>query len=484
MARGYAAGEKKKEGGLEIAAMMVALFAMLFFLIWYAASNKIVFYLTIPFAALGKSWLIYPGGEKVYFEILQQALRFRADSGRVGLFEWMDFVSRCLRPVVILSSVALFLWVVSHLFRNRSQTSRNFSKRPEAFLEGMSRVFTGIAPILHLRMDLVKNRDPRWSRQTWPEEVLEHGRVQGKPIVVDGAVDRQRAAAYFLGGPRPKKDARYAARGMSCVMLGNLVVDLARDHGKKVVFPDRFSPVGKVMYALLCAYAFGDKRDYERARDQLNNSCRGAKSGMPKLDVAQWIFDKYRTNETAHKLFAIHHWEYTYLYALFIEAKRRGKITHPQFLWLKPTERILFYVLNTVGRKTPHVESAGAFCQFQFERACARLGRLPLKRDSKGDWVPAHAMEPAVDGLVHEWAHLVNAIDEDEDWWKNPQIWASQDDGVFQLLTKSAQAAVLAEDLAETSFDKQMSKEQRASEARQSNQSNHVAEALWDGRLV
>lgn len=473
--------EQKKEGALEVVAMMAAILGMLFLLIWYAASNKIVFYFTIPFVWVSKLWLVMPGGEATYLEILQTAVRFRADSGKVGLIDWMSFVARCLRPGVFIAAALLFVWVVSHLFRKRPQIQRNFSKRPEVFLESMSRVFTGIAPILHLRMDLVKNRDDRWRRQFWPEELLLKGRVNGKPLVVDGRVDRARAEAYFIGGPREKRSSRYAARGLSTTMLGNLAVDLVNDHGKQVVYPDRFSPVGKIMFGLLCAYAFGDKRDYEKARDQLNNSCRGAQSGMPNLEVASWIFEKYRKDPTAHKLFAIHHWEYTYLFALFIEAKRRGKITHPQFLWLKPTERILFYVLNTVGRKTPHLESAGAFCQYHFERECVKLGRMPIRKTSNGEIVPGHAMQAAVEALEHEWAHLSTSIDDDDDWWRDERLWRANDDGVAQLLRSTAMSSPVPEEIAETSFDKKMAAEQRAHDERQERSAQRFAQAQWDG---
>jgi hypothetical protein len=481
----YKPGEGKKEGALEVVVMMAAVFGMLFLLIWYAASNKIVFHLTIPFTWLAKTWLLLPGGEKTYVEILHAALKFRSDSGAVGLMDWMSYVTRCIRPAVFLGSAMLFVWVLSQMFRTKAKIQRNFSKRPDLFLEGMSHVFTGIAPILHLRMALAKNKAEKWMRQAWPEDLLLKNEINGTKvprIIVDKQVDPKRAEAFFIGGPRSMKDAKYAARKISTTMLGNLVVDLVNDHRKQVVYPDRFSSVGKIMYGLLCAYAFGDKRDYEKARDQLNNSCRGAASGIPNLEVATWIFEKYRNEKTARKLFAIHHWEYTYLYALFIEAKRRGKITHPQFLWLKPTERILFYVLNTVGRKTPHLESAGAFCQYNYERECARLGRLPIVRNEKGEYVPGHAMQPAVQGLEHEWAHLSTSIDEEDDWWKKDSIWRAQNYGIAKLLQPVPTPQ--GDPLPETEFDTQMSEQRRAAQAREASAGESLAQSQWEGGAI
>ena len=157
------------------------------------------------------------------------------------------------------------------------------------------------------------------------------------------------------------------------VSIGNQVVNLHADIRSlnTLIYPDRFSPTGKIIFALFCAHAFGGaegKADYAKARDQLNNSARGEKNGFANLTVAGWLFEKYRTNETARKLFSVHYWEYTYLYELAVLAKRQGKCGHWEFIWLKPMNRILFYVMNTVGRITPHTESAAAYAQYIYEK--------------------------------------------------------------------------------------------------------------------
>lgn len=447
----------KKEDFIEVLGAVVLITLMLSGLIWYVGSNRIVYWLAPVFGYLGKMWSLVPGGSGRAHDIARVAAAFRADSGAVRFSDWYFFVSMCIKPAVYLAFLGMVTFFAFTVGAIKGNVRRRFSSDTDRYLFEMSKVFTGTAPILHIRKQLAQHTDPLWRKQTSPEEVLEKVRVDGKPLVVDGKLDLKRADAYFSGF-----DGVPAGGWPRSKMLGSLAVDLTRDVGRKVVYSDRFSPAGKVMYALLCAYAFGDKKDYEKARDQLNNSCRGAKSGMANLQVADWLYQKYRLNETARKLFAIHHWEYTYLYALFFHAKGQGKITHPQFLWLKPMSRVLFYVLNTVGRYTPHTESAAAFSQFAFEVMCARNHRLPLMRGEDGQLRPSICVRPASEGLEQEWERLLESLDDDDEWWKDEAVWKRVNRGY-----RVAAALPPAEKAVDTPFDQSMRAQQADADKRE-----------------
>jgi hypothetical protein len=213
--------------------------------------------------------------------------------------------------------------------------------------------------------------------------------------------------------------------------LGYLVVDLIADAGKENAtnFTDRFTPQAKVIYALLCAYAFGGaegKSDYRKLSDALNRSCVGHPNGLPNLSLAQAMYSKYRNNGSAKKLFSVHHWENTYLFQLFLIAKRNGKATHTDFIWLKPQDRILFYTLNTVGRKTPPVEAAAAFAMNDFEQQCAKLELLPLRMNKLLNRLEASiCVVAAVDAFTDEFAHHQISTDDNDNWWLNLKTWSA-----------------------------------------------------------
>ncbi|RBL79752.1 hypothetical protein DDE05_55925 [Streptomyces cavourensis] len=93
------------------------------------------------------------------------------------------------------------------------------------------------------------------------------------------------------------------------------------------------------------------------------------------LEVVQETFDKYRRHRFIWQLLQVHHWEYTFLYELLSIAARSSKIGTSRHIWLRPMDRILFFVLDTHGRHTPHAESAVAVSgQHTFERLCLEEG--------------------------------------------------------------------------------------------------------------
>ena len=479
--------DEKPEGPLEVVGFTLLGVAVIGALLWISANHKIVAFWTPPIRGLSHmwSWLPVDFAQQTHAELQAQAARLLAKGREVSFFEYAGWVNSALRPVMALVTLGCFTWLLTALFAPRADVFRQF-KDADLLLRRMSRIFTGTAPILHIRKDIAQHKDPLWARQLFPEELLLKGKVHGKPLVMRNAdgeleLNEDRVVEWLKGiDPRAEKAAQDAAAKQvgpdgkprptrvtrKSTTLGRLVVDLTLDRGRfhpdqqkaGFSFADRFSDTGKVMFALLCARAFGGAdgaKDYATARDQLNNSCRGAAHGMANLTVAQWLFDKYRTNDLAYRLFATHHWEYTYLYELFAQAKRRGKCTHAEFLWLKPMNRILFYVLNTVGRWTPHTESAATFNQHAFERRCARLKRLPLRYASDRDGLE-HVIyvKGALAGLRLEWERHLEAVDEnDDEWWKEEGTWKLAPDVAIRLTAPPIPTGEAADQLAATTFD-------------------------------
>lgn len=76
--------------------------------------------------------------------------------------------------------------------------------------------------------------------------------------------------------------------------------------------------------------------------------------------------------------FLFHAWSHTLLISLFYRVKT---ITSADFIWLKPVDRCLWYIMNTVGRKTPCAEAAGAFAHYNVE---VGMGRPCLQPDVDG----------------------------------------------------------------------------------------------------
>lgn len=557
--RRSSSSDDKKDGPLELAGMILLVFGVMLFLVWMAASTRIVVAFTPMLRASGALWTWLPGelGAPSALQVYRTARVFLERPQAVDFFSFIAFMNLCVTPVSTLLTTVLAGWLAATLLKPRVNVFRRFggdkksdpgAEEAGELMRGLSQVFTGTAPILHIRKDIAQHKDPLWARQRFPEEVLFGERVEGEPLVgkIQDGQDSQgnspqmqarvdvierwfkglESTPGWSGGVTPGQRWRSRTLGRQVVDLTNqqdkdlfsakdpshsfgdrfsdvgrvmfgLLKDLFSARDTSQSFVDRFSDVGRVMFGLLCAHAFGGKdglEDYRRARDQLNNSCRGAKHGLPRLDVAQWIVDKYRTNDLALRLFAVHHWEYTYLFELFVQAKRRGKIPDSEFRWLKPADRVLWYVLNTVGRFTPHTDSAAAFNMHAFERKCVRKKRWPLRINGRtGRLEHTIFVKGAVGvdsegrthgGLALEFERWMGGADEnDDDWWKDAgrQVWKAPSHAVSTSLAPvpiPPDNEAARQVLAESSFDTMQANERQRAQAAQESAQRAALDAL------
>ena len=422
-----ASGHKsdKKEGGFELIMLALGVPLIIFGLMWLLTSHRIVAGSTPLAYKLGKMWLLLPGGEAKVKLLADGGRLFLSDPKKVELGDWVMYINISMQPLAVILAVVMILITIPLAFKSgRTKLFRRFT--PTELMKEMSRVFSGIVPVMHLRMKLVKDQLPLWRRQTFPYEFLQKEKTrQGKPMLIDGQVDEKALEERLIGlVPGKLIEGR-----MVSTTLGRQIVNLVDDRGRlgKICLPDRMSDVGKVIYALFTAHAFGGSegvKDYNKAIDQLNYSCVGEPNGMANLTVAQWLYTKYRTNAKAQQLFSVHHWEYTYLCELLRQAKRQGKCGHTSILWLKPMNRVLFYAINQVGRWVPHAESSAVFAQAAAEQMASKNGLVMLSCDEKtGRWMHTVLVRCAIEGFQLEWQRYADGTDESDDWWANERQW-------------------------------------------------------------
>jgi intracellular multiplication protein IcmP len=63
--------------------------------------------------------------------------------------------------------------------------------------------------------------------------------------------------------------------------------------------------------------------------------------------------------------------------ALVFARECGGVLASAEFLWLKPVDRGLWYVMNNVGRRAFHPEAAGAMAHWKYELARKAPERAP-----------------------------------------------------------------------------------------------------------
>lgn len=461
----------------------IAILLVFGFLIWLVAGHRIVYGTLRPALFFGAMWKWFPSDftYSQWNEVVRLVNASAPQPWTVSFVSWIGLVAVAFRPLVV-ALMAVYLVSLIFVARNRQGYMRRFSA--DQLMLQTVKTFSGVAPVIAIRQQIAKNLHPKWRRQVAPEEVFLQYRVPkdvpglapaGAPMVRDGKFDREVARTYFMG-------MRQAVSGglQRSEMLGRQVVDLVKDTKgvASAVFPDRMSNEGKTLLALWAAVAFGGeagRQEFCKYRDMLNQSSFGTKDGMANLALAQPLYDKYRKHPMLSKIFAIHHWEHTVLFFLLSLAQKKGRFTTAEVLWLRPTNRVMFFALNSRGSFTPHTEAAATFAQFAYEAACARGGRLPLVRHPEGGLMHMVFVEKAVDGLELEYARWAEGTDSDDDWWLREDIWSRSNNAIVEWgkqassTTPTAPMPGVAED---TSFDKATAAQAQATAAAESKDFN------------
>lgn len=407
--------------------LLIGSVAIMATFVWLVTSNYIVYYLSPVFEFLATPYKWLPSsiaGTAVNDVAVQHHLnRWYPDD--TNMLHWLGYINLTLRPAAVLFFVIVVFLTISVVRKGNGKDLRRIPSPPELARQ-LSLEFSETAPVIAIQEQLVKDKLPGWRKQTSPYDLLTKARYQKRSVLVEQVndrgetvlmLDKKRLHGYF------SQVKRYRHNGVALReshWLGRQIVDLKQDSkNPSVVYMDRLSDVGKAIFSILAPHAFGAKAGRvasAEVKDALNYSAYGSPTGEANLalPIVQKTFNEWRNHDMVRKLARIHHWEYTFLASLLALAGRTGKIGTFQFIWLKPMNRCLFYVLNTVGRATPHPEATLAFSQQQYEEICARRGFLPLTKDT---YEPIIFTEKTIESFEEMWEKWLDSEDDDDDWW-------------------------------------------------------------------
>jgi intracellular multiplication protein IcmP len=77
-----------------------------------------------------------------------------------------------------------------------------------------------------------------------------------------------------------------------------------------------------------------------------------------------------------------HAYVLTVMAAMLVGARDDGVQSSADFLWLKPVDRKLWYMLNTVGRQTPFAEVAGVYAHWLAEKEAGKRMLVPMVEEA------------------------------------------------------------------------------------------------------
>ena len=149
---------------------------------------------------------------------------------------------------------------------------------------------------------------------------------------------------------------RLLAKQVLLMQLGNYWHDVYR-------LPIHF----RALFALFAAKAHNDVNSVIKLNAQIATSA--TKSDWKNIDYTgiDELLAKYINEKAVQKIVSAHAFVYTVMASMLNLARTSGVYASSDFLWLKPIDRRLWYVLNNVGRKTAFAEVAGIISHWNAE---------------------------------------------------------------------------------------------------------------------
>lgn len=141
---------------------------------------------------------------------------------------------------------------------------------------------------------------------------------------------------------------------------------------------DGFEHCSPQAYALCAVFLARINRDRDAANHILKTLDKSFVTGKPDFSVAKPIIKKYQNTELVQEIVAKHAYMLTVMASLLEGARDDGVVPSSEFLWLKPIDRRLWYMLNCVGRQTPYSEVGGPFAHWRAEKEMGRRSLVPM----------------------------------------------------------------------------------------------------------
>ena len=135
----------------------------------------------------------------------------------------------------------------------------------------------------------------------------------------------------------------------------------------------------KALVVIFIACAVGER---EKANHFLAQIASSASSGKLNFTGVEQALEQYKNSNILEWIDEHHAFVYTALASLLKIARSDGVLATAEFLWVKPVDRELWYMLNSVGRQTAVVEVSGCFAHWLAEVKLGAAIKTPMVKQA------------------------------------------------------------------------------------------------------
>jgi len=368
-AGGGGGGQGGEEGSMAIIWAIAALF-VIFGLIWFLYKDHIItWYLTLKLWELRGVSIVAPTTSVEYLKNFIQTT-----NPTMLTFEEMlkigQMVGNYLRIPFIILLVALGVVVY---FGNTTRGFKNtYSMKTLAVSEKGN--WPQISPVLNLNLVQSDIDTGPWAMAMTPIQFCKKNNL----------IEEFRRA-------REGVSRREAERIEVALKRGEATRIFSLQLGPRWEGINKLPPYVKALFVVFAARINADTKVAADLVLQLNRSC-ASKLDFKGVDA---LCRKYENTKIVKKICESHAYILTMMASMIMAARLDGVQATADFLWLKPLDRRLWYVLNTMGRQTPFVESAGPYAHWLAEKEAGRKLIIPLVEGA------TNALEIALKAMVY-----------------------------------------------------------------------------------
>lgn len=133
----------------------------------------------------------------------------------------------------------------------------------------------------------------------------------------------------------------------------------------------------RALFAIFLARGCREPKVAAKVLRQINQSSNSKHPYSLDFSGIDDVWRKYYNQRIIQDIVHAHAYEFTIFIDLLLLARQDGVLANADFLWLKPIDRLFWYVLSSTGRQTYFVEASGTHAHFLVERSLGRGLSVP-----------------------------------------------------------------------------------------------------------
>jgi intracellular multiplication protein IcmP len=134
--------------------------------------------------------------------------------------------------------------------------------------------------------------------------------------------------------------------------------------------------------ALMAVFAAHHNQDKENVAKLINQLAISAGAGKMDYSGVDEVLKKHYQTKHIQQAMQSHAYLYGVMATMLEAARTAGVLSSSDFIWLKPLDRPMWYVINTVGRRTCMSEIAGSVSHWMAEKAMNRKLTQPMVKNA------------------------------------------------------------------------------------------------------